>query len=91
VNRKQRRVLEKAQKKADSQSKLIKQVSLFDKLPDMCLTCEKSFDRKSKQMAKTWNVVVKNEETVRLYCPDCWRTANELIQKVMKDGTKNRT
>lgn len=90
MNRKQRRALKKAQKKADAQSKLIKQVSLFDKLPDECSACSKPYDKQDKQMARTWNVVVKDEETVRLYCPNCWNTANKIIQEVMKDGTENR-
>ena len=69
---------------------MIKQVTQFDKLPDMCLTCEREYDKKSKEMAKTWNVVVKDENTVRLYCPECWDMANELIKKVVNDGRKNR-
>ena len=90
MNRKQRRALKKAQNKADSQSKIAKQVGLFHKLPEECLMCEKPYDKKSKEMARTWNVVVKDEDTVRLYCPNCWNTANKIIQEVMKDGTKNR-
>ena len=67
-----------------------KKVGLFNKIPDMCLTCEKKYDKTCKEMAKTWNVVVKDEETVRLYCPDCWNMANNLINKVINDGRKNR-
>ena len=90
MNRKQRRAFAKAQKKSDAESKIIKQVMQFDNLPDMCLTCEKKYDKTCKEMAKTWNVVVKDEETVRLYCPDCWNMANDLINKVVNDGRKNR-
>jgi hypothetical protein len=90
MNRKQRRSFAKAQQKAGAEAKLIKQVTQFDKLPDMCLTCEREYDKKSKEMAKTWNVVVKDENTVRLYCPECWDMANELIKKVVNDGRKNR-
>jgi Zn finger protein HypA/HybF involved in hydrogenase expression len=90
MNRKQRRAFEKAQKKGDAESKLARQAIQFEKLPEMCLTCEKPFDKKSKEMARTWNVVIKDEDTVRLYCPDCWRKANEIIREVMKNGTENR-
>jgi hypothetical protein len=90
MNRKQRRAFAKAQRKSDAEAKLIKQITQFDNLPDMCLTCEKKSDKNSKEMARTWNVVVKDEETVRLYCPECWDMANKLIKKVMNDGRKNR-
>ena len=90
MNRKQRRAFDKAQKKADGSSKIANQVALFEKLPEMCLTCEKSFDKKSKEMAKTWNVVVKDKDTVRLYCPECWNRANEIIKEVMKNGGEIR-
>tara|TARA_A100001015_G_scaffold3103_1_gene4172 strand:+ start:5073 stop:5348 length:276 start_codon:yes stop_codon:yes gene_type:complete len=91
MNRKQRRALKKAAGEAQSQ-KLSKKVSQFQKLPDMCLTCEKPFDKKSKQMVRTWNVVVRDEETVRLYCPECWQMANNIIkdfrQEIEKDARK---
>ena len=91
MNRKQRRALKKAAGETQSQ-KLSKKVSQFQKLPDMCLTCEKPFDKKSKQMVRTWNVVVRDEETVRLYCPECWQMANNIIkdfrQEIEKDARK---
>ena len=35
----------------------------------------------------SWSVVVK-EEKVRLYCPDCWERAKNLIKEI-KDGYAN--
>jgi hypothetical protein len=78
MNRKQRRALNKHVQK-DSAQELSKRVTQFQSLPDQCLTCEKPFDKKSKKMVKTWNVVVRDENTVRLYCPDCWKLANNII------------
>lgn len=68
---------------------LAKEVGLFNRLPDMCLTCEKPFDKRDKEMVSTWNVVVnKQEKEVRLYCPDCWSMAKNLIKEI-KDGYSN--
>ena len=54
---------------------------MFNKLGDSCETCEKPFDKKDKEQVSTWNVVVKEEEgVVRLYCPECWNKAVEIIQ-----------
>jgi|TARA_Y100000996_G_C22373401_1_gene582010 ribosomal protein L44E len=79
MNRKQRRAQEKKMGKENSQ-KLAEKIFQFDQLPEECLTCKKEFDKKSKEMAMTWSVVVQDPETVRLYCPDCWKTALKLIE-----------
>ena len=72
----------KKQAKKDMQEKL----GLFEKIPDNCSACEKAYDKKDKEMVMTWNVVVREkEEVVRLYCPECWTMAKDLIEKVIKD------
>tara|TARA_R110002020_G_scaffold100972_2_gene238326 strand:- start:1141 stop:1416 length:276 start_codon:yes stop_codon:yes gene_type:complete len=88
MNRKQRRALDKQTGK-DSSQELSSKVAQFQNLPDMCLMCEKPFDKKSKQMAKTWSVVVRDENTVRLYCPECWNTANNIINDFKQEIEKN--
>ena len=58
----------------------------FDQLPDECSACTKPYDKKDKQMAMTWNVVVKeNPSVVRLYCPDCWKLANDAIETLREE------
>ena len=60
---------------------------MFGKLPEKCTACERLFDKKDKEMAKTWNVVVRKEDEdnpVRLYCPTCWETAQEVITSFLK-------
>ena len=45
------------------------------------------YDKKNKEMATTWNVVVRKEDEenpVRLYCPHCWNTAQEVISNFLK-------
>lgn len=79
MNRKQRRAMEKKMGKENSQ-KLAEKIFQFDSLPDECLACKKEFDKKSKKMAMTWNVVVQDESNVRLYCPECWDTAIKIVE-----------
>ncbi len=80
--RKLRRDKQNAAKK-----ELQKKVGLFSKLEDHCLVCQKGFDKKSKDMVMSWSVVVK-EEKVRLYCPECWTRAKQLIEEI-KNGYTN--
>ena len=61
---------------------LNEKVGLFDKLQDQCLVCEKPFDKKSKEHAQTWFVTVREEQgVVNLYCPECWGTAQKVIEE----------
>jgi len=84
MNRKQRRAIEKKVGKDNSQ-KLADKIFQFDKLPDECLACLKPFDKKSKEMATTWNVVIRDKDTVRLYCPECWDTAQKVLKQYKKE------
>ena len=59
---------------------------MFDMLEDACAACDKPFDKKSKEHAMTWRVVVREkEEVVRLYCPECWDKANKIIEEFNDD------
>ena len=59
---------------------------MFDMLDDECAACHEPFDKKSKEHATTWNVVVREQEKiVRLYCPECWDKANKLIEEIQND------
>jgi len=85
VNRKQRRALEKMAKKQTTHS-FSEKMSQFDNLPDECSACTKSYDKKDKKMAMSWNVVVREKENiVRLYCPDCWDMANNAIKTLTEE------
>ena len=67
MNRAQRRKLG-----VKKRSELDKKVGIFEKLPSKCTNCDKPYDKKSKKMAMTWSVVVREqEEKVNLYCPVC--------------------
>ena len=76
IERKLQRNKEKQAKK-DMKQKM----GLFDKLGDECLTCQRPFDKKSKEQAKSWFVAVrKKENKVKLYGPECWGKAQEIIK-----------
>ena len=78
--RKLKRKKEKKIKK-DIQEKMF----MFNKIGDSCETCEKPFDKKDKKQVSTWNVVVKEEQDiVRLYCPECWDKAVNIIKDFKK-------
>ena len=67
--------------KKDVEKQMKRQLMMFDKLKDECASCEKPYDKKSKEHAMTWNVVVREkEEKVNLYCPECWDKANKIIK-----------
>jgi hypothetical protein len=69
MNRAQRRRLKKKNK---SNEKLVKKMESFGHRPDACSTCDALFDKKSKQHALTWRVVVReNPSHVSLFCPQC--------------------
>ena len=84
LKRKIERTSEKTQKKAEK--KMAKKLSMFDMLDDECAACQKPFDKKSKEHAATWSVVVKEQKKlVILYCPECWDKANKLIEEIQND------
>ena len=86
MNRAQRRKLGVKKK-----SELDKKVGIFEKLPSKCTNCDKPYDKKSKKMAMTWSVVVREqEEKVNLYCPVCWDNAQKLIKQIKEEINENK-
>jgi predicted RNA-binding Zn-ribbon protein involved in translation (DUF1610 family) len=80
MNREQRRAAAKQAKKGGNEE-LEQKIALFGELPDECLTCDKPFDKKDKEMVMSWNVIVhQKEEVVRLYCPECWNKALKITE-----------
>ena len=80
MNRKQRRAAAQAAKK-DGNKELSEKIFLFAQTPDECSACIKPFDKTDKEMVQSWNVVVREKENiVRLYCPDCWSKAIEIME-----------
>ena len=89
MNRAQRRKLG-IKKKKDTDVE--KQMGLFDKLPSQCTNCLSPYDKKNKEMAMTWTVVVREEESkVNLYCPTCWDNANKLIKEIKEELNESKS
>jgi hypothetical protein len=75
------------ERKKKAEKELKKKLGLFNKIPDHCLNCEASFDKKNREQVMSWSVVVRKQEgIVRLYCPVCWEAAKQLVKEV-KDGS----
>ena len=83
MNRAERRAL----KKKKGQATVEEDQFLFHLMPDSCSSCGSSFDKKNKQQALTWSVVVrKAEKKVNLFCPTCIQKTREVL-----DGTSKRS
>jgi predicted RNA-binding Zn-ribbon protein involved in translation (DUF1610 family) len=80
-------------KKKNIEKDIATKVALFGKLPDKCLTCEKPFDKTNKEQVVSWNVVIRDgEDIVRLYCPECWEKALNIVKDFKKHlEEKNET
>ena len=91
MNRKQRRARDRAAKKATKKDTAMqRKLGLFEKIPKNCLTCNKKFDKLDKQMVMSWNVVVREQDgIVRLYCPECWRSAMAFTNKMHNEETND--
>jgi hypothetical protein len=80
-----KQIKQKKKSHKQKQRDLKEKVGMFDLLPENCLTCLEPFDKKNKEQVQSWFVVVKNEErTVRLYCPDCWEKAKDIVEDFRK-------
>ena len=93
MNRAERRARERALKKERKKNKdLNEKMGMFDKLPDHCLSCLKAFDKKDKTMVMSWSVVVREKQgIVRLYCPDCWKMAADVMEALKNEDNNNST
>jgi len=84
MNRQQRRArARKIKSSKKKKTELEQKLGLFELLPEECMVCKKSFDKRDKEQVKTWNVVVREkQQVVRVYCPTCWGKAKQLIDEM---------
>jgi len=69
MNRNQRRQLNKSIGKQATLN-----LELMLNMPDHCLTCDKPYDKLSKEMATTWSVnIYADQKRVDLFCPECFK------------------
>jgi len=77
-------------KKKRAKQELKTKLGMFDKLGDECLVCQEPFDKTSKEQVQSWNVVVRRDKgEVRLYCPECWQKAQQIIKQLEKNEENN--
>tara|TARA_R110002020_G_scaffold78629_1_gene197609 strand:+ start:110 stop:367 length:258 start_codon:yes stop_codon:yes gene_type:complete len=70
-------------KQKEAEEKMSETLGLFGKLPDHCLACKLPYNKKSKKAALHWRVTVDSkEEVVKLYCPQCWAIAQQMIEEL---------
>ena len=70
-------------KEKKAQKEMKKHLNMFGMLGEQCMACETAFDKKSKEHAETWRVVVREDKSrVSLYCPECWAKAKELVEQL---------
>ena len=81
--KKLKRAVKKKKRKAaveDAQNRLKKNMGSFHRRPDKCSACDKMFPL-TREAHMSWQVVVRNEqETVRLFCPDCLEKAKQVVE-----------
>ena len=71
----------KKERKA-TQEALKKRASMILDIPEACCVCESAFDKRSKEMAQTWQVVVFEErKKIRLTCPSCWKKVKTAVEE----------
>ena len=74
-----------AKRRRQAEKDMSEKIGLFNMIPESCDACDEPFDKKNRDMVMSWNVVVKSEqEVVRLYCPECWQKAKEIIKEFGK-------
>ena len=67
------------------QKDITKKVGLFNQMGDECLSCEMPFDKSDIEEVASWHVTVRRDpDVVNLYCPDCWKAAQETIEDFKK-------
>ncbi len=73
---------QKKEKLKASRREMNKKMELASLLPEECLACEAPFDNTNKKMIDEWYMVVRRQpDIVNLYCPTCWQTATDNIEK----------
>jgi len=86
MNRKQRRTAEAKRQKGDSKQVMEDKLVMFGHLPESCSACTAPFDKTNRDMVFSWRVVVREQqESVTLFCPDCIKKTQEVLDGTTKN------
>lgn len=70
------------QERREAERNLKRRANMLLDIDENCCVCDAAFDKKNKEMATTWHVVVYEAKGVaRLTCPNCWSKVEEAVQK----------
>ena len=70
----------------ETQKQLAARTSMLLNIPEKCCVCETQFNKKSREMATTWHVVVFEEKKkVHLTCPTCWHAVEKMTEEINED------
>ena len=73
---------QRKKRRKNAQQKLQRTVGAMLSLPDECVSCKAPFDKKSREMANTWNVMVYEQQNkIYLTCPGCWDKVNLIVEE----------
>lgn len=79
------RKLQRAKKKR-LEKDLKQKLNMFDRIPEQCLVCSKSFDKTDKEQVQSWYVVERRKQkSVNLYCPTCWKDGISMVEQVVEE------
>ena len=79
------RRLQRAKKKR-LEKDLKQKLNMFDRIPEQCSVCFKPFDKTDKEQVQSWYVVERrNQRSVNLYCPTCWKDGIAMVEQVVKE------
>tara|TARA_R110000824_G_scaffold192927_1_gene375151 strand:+ start:1760 stop:2029 length:270 start_codon:yes stop_codon:yes gene_type:complete len=85
MNRPKIRKIDTAKRKKDrkeAEEALKTRTGMFLDIPEVCCVCETAFDKRNKEMAQTWQVVVFEErKKIRLTCPSCWKKVKTVVEE----------
>jgi hypothetical protein len=66
-------------KKKQHTKEINEKLALTEQISHECLVCQKHFDKSDMQAIDEWYVVVRDSNTVNLYCPECWVVAHKTV------------
>jgi len=70
-----------------AEKKLTETAGFMLGLPGECTICTAPFDKKSREMATTWNVTVyENKRKIYLTCPACWSQVEQIAKENVQNG-----
>ena len=75
--------------KKEAENAIAAKLNKFDRLGGECSICNKTFDKKDKEMVQSWSVMVVVDK-INLYCPTCWQRANTIVDAIKETANEQK-